>query len=367
MPLDLSEGASGALADAGEAEEIQLVDSDHEEKSEADAGEAEEIQLVDSDHEEKSDDEGEAVREAVRASKRPKANPRGLSSIDESNSGASGSEGEVEAEGGGEATSDDEAGGQGGSAGGSPSSASLAAPEAAESEGEEGALLIGGFSPRPFQKSIIDIVEKPANPRAIQWVYSLCGKYGKSLLAEYMCGKYDALVIHVDAAKDSLKRIRDQRKESDTFAQKPVLVIDIPRSKSTHTKTLYTTLETIQGVHGEWTTPPHILVFANTSPDMDKLSPDRMHVYLITSEYVLQPAKHLKNGLETYDKHLAELQAQEEEAAREGFLPARLLRERGAAGSSGVTSSAPPNDVHQAREPPQLEPVLEPAPPIPAQ
>ena len=350
MPLDLSEGASGALADAGEAEEIQLVDSDHEEKS---------------------DDEGEAVREAVRASKRPKANPGGLSSIDESNSGASGSEGEVEAEGGGEATSDDEAGGQGGSAGGSaggsPSSASLAAPEAAESEGEEGALLIGGFSPRPFQKSIIDIVEKPANPRAIQWVYSLCGKYGKSLLAEYMCGKYDALVIHVDAAKDSLKRIRDQRKESDTFAQKPVLVIDIPRSKSTHTKTLYTTLETIQGVHGEWTTPPHILVFANTSPDMDKLSPDRMHVYLITSEYVLQPAKHLKNGLETYDKHLAELQAQEEEAARTGVTPARLLRERGAAGSSGVTSSAPPNDVHQAREPPQLEPVLEPAPPIPAQ
>ena len=173
MPLDLSEGASGALADAGEAEEIQLVDSDHEEKS---------------------DDEGEAVREAVRASKRPKANPRGLSSIDESNSGASGSEGEVEAEGGGEATSDDEAGGQGGSAGGSPSSASLAAPEAAESEGEEGALLIGGFSPRPYQKSIIDIVEKPANPRAIQWVYSLCGKYGKSLLAEYMCGKYDALL-----------------------------------------------------------------------------------------------------------------------------------------------------------------------------
>ena len=350
MPLDLSEGASGALADAGEAEELQLVDSDHEEKS---------------------DDEGEAVREAVRASKRPKANPGGLSSIDESNSGASGSEGEVEAEGEGEATSDDEAGGQGGSAGGSaggsPSSASLAAPEAAESEGEEGALLIGGFSPRPYQKSIIDIVEKPANPRAIQWVYSLCGKYGKSLLAEYMCGKYDALVIHVDAAKDSLKRIRDQRKESDTFAQKPVLVIDIPRSKSTHTKTLYTTLETIQGVHGEWTTPPHILVFANTSPDMDKLSPDRMHVYLITSEYVLQPAKHLKKGLETYDKHLAELQAQEEEAAREGFLPARLLRERGAAGSSGVTSSAPPNDVHQAREPPQLEPVLEPAPPIPAQ
>ena len=146
-------------------------------------------------------------------------------------------------------------------------------------------------------------------------------------------------------------RIHNQRKASDTFDQKPVLIIDIPRSKSTHTKTLYTTLETIQGVYGEWTTPPHILVFANTSPDVDKLSPDRMHVYLITSEYVLQPAKHLEKGLEKYDAHLAELQAQEEEAARTGVTPARLLRERGAAGSSGVTSSAPPDDVHQARGP----------------
>jgi len=282
------------------------------------------------------------------ASKRARLAPV-QSSGEESNSGASGSEAvAVEAEAKSEAEEDE---GEGEGEGTSDED------EAAEGEsGEEDALLIGGFSPRPFQKSIIDIVEKAADPRAIQWVYSLLGKYGKSLLAEYLVERYDALVIHEDAAKDSLKRIRDHRKASDTFAQKPVLIIDIPRSKSTHTKTLYTTLETIQGVHGEWTTPPHILVFANTSPDMDKLSPDRMHVYLITSEYVLQPAKHLEKGLEKYDEQLAALQAQEEEAARTGVTPARLLPERGAAGSSGVTSSAPPDDVHQAREPPLLEP-----------
>ena len=248
-----------------------------------------------------------------------------------------------------ESEGEGEAEGQGGSSGSIPSSASPAASEAAEDEGEESALLIGGFSPRPFQKSIIDIVEKPAGDRDIQWVYSLCGKYGKSLLAEDLVKRYDALVIHVDAAKDSLKRIRDHRKKSDTFAQKPVLIIDIPRSKSTHTKPLYTTLETIQGVYGEWTTPPHILVFANTSPDVDKLTPDRWHVYLITSEYELQPAKHLEKGLSEYDEQLAVLQAQEEEAARTGVTPARLLPERGAAGSSGVTSSAPHDDGrHQA-------------------
>ena len=295
-------------------------------------------------------------------SKRPKANPRGRPSIDESNSGAGGSEGEAGGQGGSAgsipslaasddssaAVGDDEAGDQGGSSGGSPDLASPTASEAAEDEGEDGALLIGGFPPRPFQKSVIDIVEKPADPRAIQWVYSLLGKYGKSLLAEYLVGRYDALVIHEDAAKDSLKRIRDHRKTSDTFAQTPVLIIDIPRSKSTHTKTLYTTLERIQGVYGEWTTPPHILVFANDLPDVDKLSPDRMHVNLITSEYVLKPAKHLKTGLEAYDAHLAALQAQEEEAAETGVTPARLLPERGTAGSSGVTSSAPPDVMHQA-------------------
>ena len=50
--------------------------------------------------------------------------------------------------------------------------------------------------------------------------------------------------------------------------------------------------------------------------------------------------EHLEKVLEKCDAHLAELQAQEEEAARTGVTPARLLPERGAAGSSAASAIA---------------------------
>ena len=119
--------------------------------------------------------------------------------------------------------------------------------------------------------------------------------------------------------------------ESEAFAEKPVLILDLGRSASAQVKGLYVTLETILGSFSDkegtvtWSTPPHVIVFANDTPATGELSADRLHVHLITRKHTLVRAKHIEQELAAHDRRLEELQAQEEAAAESGETPARLL------------------------------------------
>ena len=138
--------------------------------------------------------------------------------------------------------------------------------------------------------------------------------------------------------------------KSAKFKAKPVLLIDLPRSASSTTKTLYQTLETIQGSFSgsdgtvTWQTPPHVLVFANDTPKTDCLSADRLRVFLVTQELELVQPKYIEAQLKANDEIQNELQAQEEKAALTGVAPQRLLTRltSGAAGGAGGSGTLSP-------------------------
>ena len=211
---------------------------------------------------------------------------------------------------------------------------------------------------RPFQKKILKIVEGEADDRAIHWFYSIQGKVGKSRVAKELVERYGALIIDPQKAKGSLELIRVQLEESEAFAEKPVLILDLCRVAKTQVMKLYETLESILGSFSDkegtvtWPTPPHVIVFANDTPATGRLSADRLRVHLITSEHKLVRAKHIEAKLAAHDQRLKELQAQEEAAAESGETPARLLN-RG-------SNNADVNDGLLVRRPPERSPAASP-------
>ena len=206
---------------------------------------------------------------------------------------------------------------------------------------------------RPFQTELFRIVNGNADDRAIIWCYSVQGMVGKSYLVNKLVELYDALVLKPGAAQGSIELVRTRKEESAKFSQKPVVIIDLGRSASAQTKKLYETLETIQGSFSDkqgtqtWSTPPHVLVFANEVPETGRLSADRLRVHLITAKYELVRAKHIERPLKEYEARLKEEQALEEAAAESGEMPPRLVA-RAAAGKGGAGGSGN-SDAHHVR------------------
>ena len=208
---------------------------------------------------------------------------------------------------------------------------------------------------RPFQSGVLEIANQEPSDSAIYWFYSMQGNVGKTRLAEQLIKLYDALLVKPKAPKRALDGIRQQLEKSAKFQAKPIIIVDLGRSASTQIKTLYETLETIQGSFSDsngtttWPTPPHVFVFANDTPETGRLTADRLRVHLITKDHELQRATHIENELKAYDDQLNELQRQEEEAARSGELPPRL-HGRGGAGSSSADNGGAEAALQQFAE-----------------
>jgi len=208
---------------------------------------------------------------------------------------------------------------------------------------------------RPFQKEIIETVtQHPANGRTILWCYSLIGGVGKSKVADLLVSKYDAVIIRETAEVDAKDLIRRKKEEDGLFEARPIIIVDLPMAKSAAAQTnkLYAVLESIMGTFhsnkrdgavvcwGEGK-KPHVIVFANDSPDPDRFAADRLDVSLVTEAYTLKKCQWFEKRLAAFQAERQELQQQEEAAADSGEPPARLLTKRGSrggAGGSGVIS-----------------------------
>ena len=225
-----------------------------------------------------------------------------------------------------------------------------------EEEADEGQQIIAW---RPFQQDILTMVNSEASDRAIYWIYSLQGQVGKSRLATELITLHDALIVDPQKTKGALDLIRKQCDESPKFEANPILIFDLVRSASTDAKKLYQTLETIQGSFSDsdgtqtWQTPPHVIVFANDTPETGRLSADRLRVFLVTREHELLRAKFIEAQLKEEEERLDRLQAEEEEAARTGEMPQRLLARR-ASGAAGSSSGTVISDGHLVRRAPLL-------------
>ena len=136
---------------------------------------------------------------------------------------------------------------------------------------------------RPWQKSILKLIEGTPDDRTIYWYWSEAGNVGKSTFTKYLIVHHEAILLQGKGA--------DVRNGVLTYLQKSgeypeLCVFNIPRSYNAE----YLSYEALENVKdmcfysgkyegGTVCGPcPHLIVFSNQEPDYNKLSPDRWSV-----------------------------------------------------------------------------------------
>lgn len=131
-----------------------------------------------------------------------------------------------------------------------------------------------------WQHDIINIIVEEPNDRTVNWFWSLEGGIGKSSFVKYLIVNHNAIVANSGKYADICNLIykTDMNKSN-------LVIFDLPRNNGN--KISYSVLESIKNgviVNTKYETgskvfnPPHILVFSNVPPDIDKLSSDRWHI-----------------------------------------------------------------------------------------
>jgi len=134
-------------------------------------------------------------------------------------------------------------------------------------------------SPRPWQKTIIDLVETPPSKRKIHWVWDPYGNVGKSWMASYLAVKKAAIILEGGKKADM----------AYIWAQKPgkVAVFDLSRTQESFLDGVYSLAESLKNgrvVSTKYESKsvcfevPHVIIFANFEPDRTKWSDDRYDI-----------------------------------------------------------------------------------------
>lgn len=141
---------------------------------------------------------------------------------------------------------------------------------------------------KPWQQSIIDLVNSPADSRTINWVYDSEGNSGKSFLTKYLCLTRE--VIIADGKKDNVMnqvkvKLIDEEVEFDT------VILDVPRHNEGYVS--YGVLEQLKNgliYSGKYEggmclfDHVHVVVFANFWPDESKFSEDRWNIIDVSGQ-----------------------------------------------------------------------------------
>jgi len=145
-----------------------------------------------------------------------------------------------------------------------------------------------GVTMYPWQEEIMSILADEPAERTIHWYWESKGKSGKTSLAIHICLTCeDAIYINGKAAdmKCAIMEMKDPPS---------VCIIDLTRSREAYVS--YSGMEEIKNgifFSGKYKSgmkmfePPHLIVFANFSPCIDKLSLDRWNIVNITPDLVL--------------------------------------------------------------------------------
>lgn len=138
----------------------------------------------------------------------------------------------------------------------------------------------------PWQLVIKNKIEEEADDRTINWIYENEGCRGKTALCKHLCYYHNALCVGGKAA-DIKYAIVKYKEEKGIYPE--IILIDIPRSFDTHFLN-YQALEKIKNGLFFSTkyesqqvimNSPHLFIFSNVEPELNKLSSDRWNIMKI--------------------------------------------------------------------------------------
>lgn len=146
------------------------------------------------------------------------------------------------------------------------------------------------FKPYGWQEEIIKLLELEPDDRTVIWVWSKSGKLGKSALCRHLTLKYNAIFIDEGKKGDFMNTIYKTNMDEVN-----IIAVDIPRDNQN--KTSYKSFESIKNgiiYNSKFETgfkvfnPPHVIVFCNKPPEVEKLSFDRWKIYYIHKDGKLE-------------------------------------------------------------------------------
>ena len=126
---------------------------------------------------------------------------------------------------------------------------------------------------------MLDIIKGERCPRTVYWYYDYVGNTGKTQLSKYLCVKEEALILGGRSADMKYGVIKFIEKKG--YAPR-LIIFDIPRSSRDYVS--YQGIEEIKNglfFSGKYESDmcvfnnPHVICFANSPPEIEKLSRDR--------------------------------------------------------------------------------------------
>jgi len=141
-----------------------------------------------------------------------------------------------------------------------------------------------GCTLKNWQKEILNRIRLKPNPRKIYWYWEEIGNVGKTTFCKHLCIKYNAIYI-CGKASDMKYGIAEWIKKKKLN----VVLLDLPRTLEKYIS--YQGIEEIK--NGIFYSPkyesemclydiPHVFIFANFEPDINKLSLDRFVIKKIS-------------------------------------------------------------------------------------
>lgn len=128
--------------------------------------------------------------------------------------------------------------------------------------------------PTSWQIKILDILKDEPHDRIIHWFWSRNGGFGKTTFSRHLIIKFNALLVD-GGSRDVFHALSE--------CQPKVVVFDLPRDGRMD----YAALESVKNglfFSGKYESKqcvfdiPHVIVFANTPPDTNRLSADRWDI-----------------------------------------------------------------------------------------
>jgi len=139
----------------------------------------------------------------------------------------------------------------------------------------------------PWQKKLIELVEKKPDSRTINWVFDVKGNRGKTELTKELVSHHGGIILGGRATTDLYQYAKSKNK---------VVIWDYPRASEGHVS--YSSIEKIKD--GYFTSTfrnpsfcardydAHVIIFANFLPDLDKLSFDRWNIIHLKTDEELE-------------------------------------------------------------------------------